>query len=613
MLLTAVAAGAAEPPERCTAAADELRWRLSDDAQRDDRFAPLYGRSFYRTPEQVHTFGRELELQRFVRDHCPHETVPEVPRWHVVLRLSSANAPLQPVTELGTDLVSIRRALGGADLASVTIADVEAAMHVAGVDADPAAAAFVFQYLASSDRAATVAHARNTLSMAQMVAAAQYFGYLAEQRYDYNKGPSLHRLAVSPSDVTDAAAAELLGRDPERTAGNCSDIANAQAELLQKLGAKDVVVATTAHVIGLHSTVVARDPAGQTYYQLSYGWVSRSSHREGADLFHVPMVDETWADVGPGVYLNRPNGRTIAYVPTNAGKLYAEVAGMDIHEIEPLARATSSLLGTQLALPYGQSLQTFVARDPSNSWYGGLALTQSWAQHTHFPGAAGLVTAWRRNDPGLTVADFYLQVEQHAVSPELRLGRVVRGSIDGAVIVIGTYAVPFTDAADNNLGADAALILDFGAQLTAGSARSRLAGRLRVTTQLLPGVTNIAASTGTVFVNHVAITADGRARLGPTRLGELQLVAGTALLLDAFGPRLAGGIGVESRWLGVRVEATGRLVGSDPTYKEGSLRRGRLIVGVPILRQLRVSTLAEVQEAGTDAHWTLTGVLDSRF
>jgi hypothetical protein len=609
VLLTAIRAGAAEPPEGC-AALEALAWRMNEDGQ---RFAALYGRSFYRPPREILDFRLRLDLARVARAACPHPEEPHGAHFHWVLRGSSASAPLQPVVESGSDIEDIQGALRGIDLSSVTVAAVERAMHHMGIDADPAAAAFVLNYLASSQREAILARARGQLSMAQMVTAAQYFGYLADQRYDYNKVPSIYRRAVSTSQVTAAAAAELMGIDPYLVAGNCSDIANAQGELLEKLGAKDVVVATTAHIIGLHSTVVAREPNTQTYYQINFYWSAHSSLREGADLFHVPGTYGFWADVGPGIYLNRPNGRTVGWVPNNAGKIYAEAAAMDIHEIEPLARATSSLLGAQLALPFGHSLQTFVARDPTGSYYAGVALSQAWAQRSHFPGAVGLVTAWRHIEPGLAVADVYLQLEQRAVSPALHLGSVLRASTDVTLIVIGSYSLPFSDAADNAQGADAAVLFNGGVQLAAGTPSSRLAGRLRVAAQLLPGVTNIGGATPTVFLNHLVISADARARLGQTRAGEVDLIADSAVLLDAFGPRVAAGVGVDSRRFGVRVEAMGRVLDGDPTYKEGSLRRGRLLASVPIVRWLRVSTLAEVQEGGTDAKWTLTGALEGRY
>jgi hypothetical protein len=617
LLLTTVSAGAAEspgaaePPERCEEL-DELRWLVYEDAQRDDRFAVLSGRSFYRTERQILAFRFELDLRRLARVHCRRRHPPYLRRWHAVLRLSSWKAPIEPMNDSGPEIREIHHALGDADPATVTVAEVQSAMTRAGIDRDPAAAAFVFNYLFSPDREATIARARRELSMEQIVAATQYLGYLANQRYDNNKR-GLHRPIAPPSQVADAAAAELLGNQPELIAGGCADVANAQAELLQKLGAKDVIVATTAHTLGLHSTVVARDPRSQTYYQFNFGVVARSSQREGADLLQAPAPSDPWVDIGPGIYLNRPNGRTVGYVPTHAGKIYAEAAGMDIHAIEPLARATSSLVGTQLALPFGQSLQTFVARDPTGSFYGGVALTQSWAQGTSFPGTAGLVTAARRTTQGLAVADLYLQVEQRAVTPELRLGGVFRGRVDASLIVIGTYAVPFADVAGNTLGFDAAMFLDGGAQITAGTAGSPLAGRVRVAAQAMPGVTNIAGASPTVFLNHLVLSAEGRARVGRTAAGNVYLVADSALLLDSFGPRLAGGVGVESPRIGVRLEATGRLLADDPTYKEGSLRRGRLLVGVPIVRWLRASYLTEVQEADADAKWTGIGALEGRF
>lgn len=608
VLAAALAAGAAEPG-RCLEL-EALRAHVLDDARIGEPFASLRGRSFYRSPSQRMAFAWELEVREAARARCRLDRAPYLPRWHVVLRLSSAQVPPEQVDASGAAIFGVRGLLRDDVLADVTVERVRDVTAQSGLDADPEAAAFLIGYLQATDREAAAARARGELSMAQAVVAAQYLGYLANERYDYGKRRSLQRPIVPPSEVFDAAAAALEGTRPELSAGTCADVANAQAELLERLGAKDVVLATTAHLPGLHTTVMARDPRGQIYHQINFDLATRTSRREGADLFQVPGAGARWVDLGPGVYLNRPNGPTVGYLPTHAGKLYAEAAGMDLHLIEPLARANSSLLGAQLALPLGQSLQTFVARDATGSFYGGLALTQAWAQHTPFPGAAGLVTAARRTEQGLAVADLYLQVEQHAVSPALHLGRGLRASADAALVLVGTYVLPFSDFYDATLGADAALFLNGGAQLAAGATGAPLAARLRVQAQVMPGLANIAGATPTVFLNHVVVSAEARARLGAR---PLYLVGGAAALFDAFGPRVATRLGLEGRRFAVGLETVGRVVEDDPTYKEGSLRRVRLIAGVPIERRLRASVLAELHEASLDAWWTVTGALDGRF
>lgn len=585
------AAAAPGPPPPCAGLRRPRHLSLLD-ARLQDRYAILDGRSFY---------GEDC-----VVDH---------PRLTAVLRISSADYPRPPLLPDGaSDILTVAYQLRGASLATISVDDVAAAARRAGVDVDPAAAQLVFHYLYAADRDAVLARARRELSTAEVVAAVQYIGYLALLRYDAAKGAgTLHRTALSTNQVADAAAAALAGDHPELSAGACADIANAQADLLRKLGAKDAVVATTAHLIGLHSTVLARTPGRQTYHHFNYDNVSEISRREGPALLRVPGDDPFWTEVGVGVYLNEPSGPTVGYVPTDAGKVYAEAAGMNFHELEPLARADSSLLGARVGFAWHQSLQAFVARDASGALESGLGLTQAWAPTTSFPGVAGLVIATRHIRHGVTVLDFYLQIEQRARTPSLRIGRWVRAQLDGTLVLVGSYALPLHDLAGNLLGADAALALDTGVQADIGTPGGVFTGRARVDVQLMPGLRNVGGATPTVFVNRVGLAFDGRVRLGLTPLGPAALVASHAILFDAFGPRLALGVGLEAPRLGVRLQAIGRALDDTPTYKEGSLRRLRLAAAYDIHHALQASAAFEVQEARTDPWWTVTGALGTRF
>jgi hypothetical protein len=550
----------------------------------EDPFAVLNGRSFY------------------------HRAC--APRWTLSLRGTTASYPKAPPGDRGGSISSIATVLGDGQLATATPPQVQDAISRAGLDDDPVAATFLFHYLLSTNRDQLIATDGRKLSMPQIVAVTRYLGYLAGLRYDWAKKESITRPIVSAEEVTDAAAAELTETHRERLAGDCADVANAQGKLLTKLGARDAVVATSSFIPGLHTTAVARQPGRQTYYEFNFGLVARSSAREGSELLQVPGVEDMWVDVGPGIYLNQPGGRTVAYVPTNAGKLFAEAAGMDFHELEPLARADSSLLGAQLSLPGGTSLQTFTAHDSTGSYYAGLAVTQAWASRSYFPGVVALVAGGRRTGQGLSVADLYLQLDQRATTPAFHLGRWTRLRIDAAAILVVNYAIPFHDLENNTLGVDAALFINAGTELTVGNARSRLSGRVRAELQVMPGLTNVGGSTPTAFINHGLVLAEGRVRV--TRRG-MYLVASGAVAIDYFGERLAGGAGVDTPRLSIRFEGIGRAIEDSPTYKEGSLRRGRFLAGYSIFRSLRLSGLVEVQEAAADPAWTVTGALSGRF
>jgi hypothetical protein len=181
------------------------------------------------------------------------------------------------------------------------------------------------------------------------------------------------------------------------------------------------------------------------------------------------------------------------------------------------------------------------------------------------------------------------------------------------VVATPKAQVPVTDLNEfTKWGFGAALVWNNGAQLALGTPRSRLLGRLRVEAQVLPGVKNISGSTPTAFLNHLLIGLEGGARLG--HAAGVHVMAAALLLLDDFAPRFAVGVGAESARLGVRFEALGRAFADDPTFKEGSLRRGRSTVGYTLTKALAVSCRAEVQEAATpDRHWNVIGALGGRF
>jgi hypothetical protein len=567
---------------RPAAAAPECS--LNPQLQLEERFAVLYGRSFH----SCAALGPSLRL---------------------VLRGTSLDEPSPMADDSASDIELIYSALPGSG--STTLGQVTKAISGDQLHGNAGAASFLINYLTAGDRDAYLRANRGSLSMSQIVAVAQYLGYLADQRHDWGKTRTLDRPVLTPEQVTNAAEAELKGVDPNLLAGDCADVANAQGDLLQKLGARDVVVVTSSLVTGLHSTVMARDPAQkQSYFHFNLGLVTHSAAREGADLLALPLPDASWTDIGAGVYLNRPNGATVAWVPTNAGKIFAEAAGMNIQEIEPLARATSSLAGAQVELPWGQSLQLFAARDSQGSWYSGLALRQVWAQAKAFPGAVGLVTSLRNTFSGLTAADFYLQIEQGAATPTVHAGDWLRARIfDANLIIIGSYTLPFDATTDEVWGFGAAMLLNLGTQVALSAPRFPVAAGLRAEVQLAPGVTNIAGATPTVFVNHGLIAGDARARLPH----QVTLMVGGEAVFDFFGTRLAAGIGVETPRFGVRLEAIGRAVEDSAAYKEGSLRRGRLLGGVTILRGFALSVMGEVQESVGDPRWIISGAIEGRI
>jgi hypothetical protein len=566
---------------RTAAAAPECS--LNPLLQLDERFAVLYGRSF-------------------------HSCAALEPSLRLVLRGTSLYNPPPLADQSAADIEIIYDAIPGSG--PTTLGQVTSAISGDQLHGNAGAASFLINYLTASDRDAFLRANRGSLTMSQIVAVTQYLGYLADQRHDWGKTRTLDRPVLTPEQVTNAAEAELKGIHPDLLAGDCADVANTQGDLLQKLGARDVVVVTSSLATGLHSTVMAREPQKQSYYHFNLGLVTHSAAREGGDLLTLPLPDASWTDIGAGVYLNQPNGSTVAWVPTNAGKLYAEAAGMNIQEIEPLARATSSLVGAQAELRWGQSAQLFVARDSQGSYYSGLAFRQVWAQAKNFPGAFGLVTSLRHTFSDLTAADFYLQIEQGAATPTVRAGDWLRARIlDANLIIIGTYTLPFEASADEVWGFGAAVLLNLGTQVTLSAPSFPLAAGLRAQMQLAPGVTNIAGATPTVFVNHGLIAGDVRARLPR----QVTLFAGGEAVFDFFGTRLAAGIGVETPRVGVRLEAIGRAVEDSAAYKEGSLRRGRLLSGVTILRGFSLSVMGEVQESIGDPRWIISGALEGRI
>jgi hypothetical protein len=73
---------------------------------------------------------------------------------------------------------------------------------------------------------------------------------------------------------------------------------------------------------------------------------------------------------------------------------------------------------------------------------------------------------------------------------------------------------------------------------------------------------------------------------------------------------MAFGGGVESARFGLQLQAMGRIEESSATYKDGSLRRGRLVGSFAPARWLRLSLSTDVYEG---PGWSALGAIGTRL
>ncbi len=609
----------------------DLNVRLNDEFAKD-AFATQDGHAFLRTPNQIESYKLRTDMKNSLRAlNCIDFGPESLLSGTFVMRVDTESiltpslskdymrAQVQYFSNFKTaaEYKDFIRSTSVADLVSgSTMTQAEAtALKIIfkpeGVSLEKAAAPF-----------------KSKLTQDEKIQVALAISSVAVPRYAKDKFGSGTRIPVSNDQVLLAGQDSIIqsgtGEDQPLTAGDCSDIANAQGALLKALGGfKNIHVVTSTNDDSPHTTVVAQYTglSGQPkkWVRMNY-WTASTTNGpvEGGELLRMPAsTEKRLVDIGPGYHISQVNGRTVAYVPSTFGNIQREASGMRSNE--PMARSSSSLTGVQLALSGNRSVNLFAGRDKAGDLFGGVSFHQDYLQKSHFPGSVGVVADTRSvvvpgSTANMTVSDLYVQLEQEVRTSDIEVAKDVKARLDASLIALISYGYGFGGSPkSHHLSIGPGVFANVGAQFTAGDEYSKASGRVRIDAQFAPGLENMGGLSLTAYLNHLMFSAEGRVKLSQTTMGRAYLTAATGILLDYFGPRVFARLGLETPKAGFRVEVLGRLFDETPTFKDGTLRRGTASLGINATDFLRISLMGQTIIEGPDSTGNFGLGFDGKF
>ncbi|MGK5082878.1 hypothetical protein WDW37_06205 [Bdellovibrionota bacterium FG-1] len=229
--------------------------------------------------------------------------------------------------------------------------------------------------------------------------------------------------------------------------GVCRDIAVLQAKMLKARGFKNTFVISWASRLGLHTTVITQDPVRPNQlYQFNYKRLAGVSDKDGSVALHQGNWDATM-----NYRISTPEGRSLTDVPSEMGKFVAEAASFNITHLDPLARASSSMIGagTRAGENGAIGARLVTGQDAVGSRYLVTALDAKWGDQSGAPGKVGLVAGIQDRPKQVYQTDndelarlIYLQTEQHLTTTPIKVGKGVTVEVDSsATLMAGIVSV----------------------------------------------------------------------------------------------------------------------------------------------------------------------------
>ncbi len=370
-------------------------------------------------------------------------------------------------------------------------------------------------------------------------------------------------------------------------AGVCRDIAVFQAKILEARGFKNTFVTSWSHRSGLHSTLITQDPSRpRQLYQFNYGAMAGVTDRDGGLALFQGVEDATL-----NYRISDPQGRSLADIPSEMGKLLSEAAGFNIRSFDPLARTTSSL--TSFSTPVGPAgndspfaVGAVTGTDSTGARYLGATGSAQWGKGGNTPGRVGVVVGTQFRPagayhPGRTENALvtYVQAEQHLRSDPVELRPGVSAVLDSSVVATGGVTRGFGNPKDV-ASPGGALRLNTEAKVFHASEDGRYQGTYRAGVQVDPvGVSDVReAQIHRVLRPHVNLgyaQASGSYFVAP----GVALIGEVTSVVSQLGVRGQIEAGLASERFAATAGLSGRLTESSALIEERSIRRvgGRLL------------------------------------
>jgi hypothetical protein len=376
----------------------------------------------------------------------------------------------------------------------------------------------------------------------------------------------------------------------ETYAGVCRDIATLQAKMLQARGFPNSLVLTYAVAgIDFHVTSITQDPDDATkIYRFNYDHMVTITDADGPIALFQQNSGRVIGvpDTGINYYLSKPEGAVVADVPSEMGKFLAEAAGFDIHQMDPMARTTSSMLGASYLHDSENQKDTLGARaifgqDGVGGQYAGGAADYTYGQGTWHPGKVGIFVGVE-NRPGAvygtdgndTMAIMYLQEEQHVITPALKLKHDITIRLDTSLTALALFAGMLPggpDAKDLQLDGDVRLRSEL--RMEQSSFGGKLQSTYRAGVDVNPGFADIR----NIYLyedlrptlNSAYVSTDQRLRIH----GKMVLLAALTAAFDELGARGQATLGIATKKFAATAFVSGRLTNGTALYEDNTLRR----------------------------------------
>lgn len=357
-------------------------------------------------------------------------------------------------------------------------------------------------------------------------------------------------------------------------AGVCRDIMSAGGKLLQAAGFPNVLTVSFVKTNTIHTTVAAQDPDHPlTLYKLNWGARLTSKAAEGGQALFQGGADATSQYI-----LAEPNGRVVAYVPSEFGKTGLAAAGFKLDDLDPLLHRSGSMLKIKDS---DSPVDIFMATDGNGASYFGVSKEKKWG--TDENGLHAGVAVGIQHRPAAAFGtekdvdyDFvYAQLEKHSKDTLLEVdGAKLKATIERIYRVILTGG---RDREGGNIIPWISPTSDLRIALEAGDEESRAQAKISAGGQFAPGISDVRngywRQYPTVVINHLIFSAEGRARLSDSPEGRAYLKAATYVLVDYFGTRGKAVLGFEYNKLSIAAALEGRLSEDMAPYKEGTIKK----------------------------------------
>lgn len=214
----------------------------------------------------------------------------------------------------------------------------------------------------AEQREDVIKRASQELSFEEKIRLGSYLGGTFGSNYDFK------RAGDGPNSSGIVTLEELIqGLKKHKPSGVCRDIAQAQVEVLNKLGVDCKTVSYSTQSGDGHATVACTDPKNpDRTIKLNYGEITSDTEKGSLALRQNTSIPDL--TVSYDIYDKK--GKILVSQSSELGKMMAEVTGLKAKQLDPNERYRSSLVKAEIA----ETGSIFYGKTPDGIEVAGIAL-----------------------------------------------------------------------------------------------------------------------------------------------------------------------------------------------------------------------------------------------